>query len=105
VDQFRPKSNALRQWRQLLAILCVGLVVCFATIQVVHTHPDHAASHADCSLCVAAHATAVATAPPIVVIVVSIVSRVEIASPVTRPAALLTFSLFIRPPPAVSLPA
>lgn len=87
-------------WRLLLALLCVLLVAVAGTAQVAHIHAD-STSHADCSLCAAAHVTlhlvpAPAPAPPATVVAVF-----EALPPSVVPSALSTFALFIRPPPAV----
>jgi hypothetical protein len=91
--------------RILLALVCVLLVVVAGTVQVAHTHADGAVTHADCSLCAAAHITvplvqAPAQAPPD-----AVVSVLEAEPPSVLPIALSTFALFTRPPPAGFVPA
>jgi hypothetical protein len=105
VDSRRPKLEANATCRLVLAFLCIGLVVIGSMIQVTHSHSDHSSSHADCSLCVVAHGSAVAAAPTITVITVTMVSQLEAPSPVTQPQALLPFALFTRPPPVDIVPA
>lgn len=96
-----PSRRTRSPWRFLLATLCVLLVVAAGTVQVAHVHADGPDTHADCSLCAAAHVTVQvvhtpASAPP-----VSVVSVIDaIPAPVT-PSVLSTFALFTRPPPAV----
>ena len=95
------RQNAHSSWRFLLALLCVLLVVVAGTAQVAHAHADGAVNHADCSLCVAAHATVhfvqtPAPAPP--AMVVAVLEALPLAA---TPSALSTFALFTRPPPAV----
>ena len=96
-----PRMSAKSPWRILLALVCVLLVVVAGTAQVVHAHADGAATHADCSLCAAAHVTVhleqtPAPAPPVVIIAVLEAQPVSVA-----PSVLSTFALFTRPPPAV----
>jgi hypothetical protein len=100
VDLYSANPSRRWSWRAFLTVLCIGLVVFSATVQVAHSHADHETSHADCSLCVVSHAAALTAAPPIVLVLVTFVSRVEIATPITRPQPLLSFALFTRPPPA-----
>jgi hypothetical protein len=78
--------------------MCVLLVVVAGTIQVAHTHAD-AATHADCSLCVAAHVTIHLAQTPAPALTATVVAVLEPVRPVVRPTALSTFALFIRPPP------
>lgn len=102
MDYDRTNANAarMRLWRVILAVLCIGLVALGTTVQVAHSHLDKDASHADCSLCVIAHVGAEAVPAPVTLAVATFVSLIETTSPVTRPAAVLTFALFTRPPPA-----
>ena len=94
-----------RPWRLLLAILCVLLVVVSGTVQIAHTHADGADTHANCSLCAAAHITvhlAQAPAPTQVAAVVTVLAAVP---PSVVSTALCTFALFTRPPPVDVVPA
>lgn len=97
LDPIRPRGSA---WKLVVALLCVVLAVLAGTAQVVHMHADGTDTHADCSLCAAAHVgvqAAVqvqAVAPP-----VRLVQAVEFRLQ-PRPARLdLGFALFDRPPP------
>jgi hypothetical protein len=95
-------GNSLRIF---LALVCVLLVVVAGTVQVAHTHADGTVTHADCSLCVAAHIAVPlvqipAPAPP-----VAVVSALEVEPPSVLPIALSTFALFTRPPPVGAVPA
>ena len=93
------KTHTGSTWRVLLALLCVLLVVVAGTAQVAHTHAD-AASHPDCSLCVATHVTMHLVATPAPAPTAAVVAVLECLPPVVRPTALSTFALFTRPPPA-----
>ncbi len=96
-----PSQSMNRSWRFFLALFCVLLVVVAGTVQVVHTHADGAATHADCSLCAAAHVTVQLVQTPAPAPSVTVVAILEaLPGPVT-PSALSTFALFTRPPPAV----
>lgn len=82
-----------------MALVCALLVVFAGVVQVAHTHPGQCGTHADCSLCVAAHLTvqmaqSPAPAPPVQVIAVFEAAPVRSAA-----SALSTFALFTRPPP------
>jgi hypothetical protein len=98
------RNSATSAWRVFLAFFCILLVMVSGTVQVAHTHADGADTHADCSLCSAAHiivhlAQTPAAAPP-----VAVVTRVEVDLPTVLPIALSTFALFTRPPPAAVFP-
>ena len=89
-------------WRHLLAILCVLLVVIAGTAQVAHTHTGSADTHADCSLCAAAHVTVqMDQAPAAPVPAVAVIATLESLPAAVVPSVLCTFALFTRPPPAV----
>jgi hypothetical protein len=95
-----PKRRDGATWRILLAVLCAVLVVVAGAAQVIHMHADGTDTHADCSLCAAAHLSVhVATAPaPLALLVVSAMpgsrQRRRPVIPVSH------FALFTRPPPA-----
>lgn len=89
----------------LLAILCVLLVVVAGTAQVAHSHADGTDTHADCSLCVAAHVTVHIAKTPAPARPVAVVARVEALLQAVLPSALTPFSLYIRPPPVAVVPA
>lgn len=81
------------------------LVVVAGTVQVAHTHADGAATHADCSLCAAAHVTvnlvqSPAPAPP-----ARVVAVLHTLPLLVVPSALSTFALFTRPPPVDTVSA
>jgi hypothetical protein len=93
------RARTRSTWRIFLALVCVLLVVVAGTAQVAHTHAD-AATHADCSLCVAAHVIVHLVATPAPAPTAAVVAVLECLPPVARPTALSTFALFTRPPPA-----
>jgi hypothetical protein len=98
-------TRAGHPWRVLLALLCLFLVVIAGTVQVAHTHADGAITHADCSLCAAAHVTVQVTQSPVPAPSTAVVTLLEAVPPVILPAALSTFALFTRPPPVDIVPA
>jgi hypothetical protein len=97
-------SRTSQSWRIFFALLCVLLVVVAGTVQVAHTHAD-AANHADCSLCVAAHVAVHLVQSPVPAPTVAVVAKLESEPRSILPAALSTFALFTRPPPAAVVPA
>jgi hypothetical protein len=101
---FRRKSG-VHAWTLVLAFVCILLVVVAGTVQVAHSHTGNADTHADCSLCAAAHITIHPAQTPAPAPSISVVSRVEVDPPSVLPVALSTFALFTRPPPAAISPA
>jgi hypothetical protein len=98
-------DRADRPWRILLALLCVLLVLVAGTVQVAHNHADGADRHADCPLCVAAHATVHIVKTPAAAPSAAVVARVEALLQAVFPSAPTPLSLFIRPPPVAVVPA
>jgi hypothetical protein len=92
-------------WRILLALACVLLVVVAGTVQVAHTHADGTDTHADCSLCAAAHITVHLVQTPIPAPAAVVVNMREALLPAILPNTLIPFALFIRPPPVAAVPA
>lgn len=84
-----------------MAVLCVVLAVLAGTVQIVHLHADGTDTHANCSLCAAAHLSVqgvhqqVFTPPP-----VRMVRAVELKRQSRTATTDLSFALFHRPPPA-----
>lgn len=85
--------------------VCILLVAVAGTVQVAHSHADGADTHADCSLCSAAHVIVHLAQIPAPITSVAVVIQVEVDPPTVLPVALSTFALFTRPPPAADLPA
>jgi hypothetical protein len=99
------RTHATHPWRIFLALVCVLLVVVAGTVQVAHTHADGADTHANCSLCTAAHVTVHLVQTPIPAPAASVVTVLESLPPSVLPTALSTFALFTRPPPVAAVPA
>jgi len=94
------------RWRAAVAVLCAFLVVLAGAVQVAHSHPVATASHADCSLCVAAHIALQAPQTPAQAAPSAVVTAVEVAPVQVGRTAVRSFALFTRPPPQVAeLPA
>jgi hypothetical protein len=94
------KNRTQSTWRILLALLCVLLVAVAGTVQVVHTHTDGTDTHADCSLCAAAHVTVHLAHTPAPAPTVRVIAVLETHPASAVSSALSTFALFTRPPPA-----
>jgi hypothetical protein len=99
------RNSATSAWRVFLAFFCILLVVVAGTVQVAHSHADGTDTHADCSLCSAAHVIVHLVQTPAPAPSVAVVIQVEAEPPTVLPVALSTFALFTRPPPAAVFPA
>ena len=98
-------ARAGHPWRTLLALVCLVLVVLAGTVQVAHTHADGSVTHADCSLCAAAHIAVQAAQSPVPAPAVAVFTALEELPLSVLPAAISTFALFTRPPPVDIVPA
>jgi len=105
VTDIRQLRQAGRSWRLLLALVCVLLVVVSGTVQVAHAHADGTNTHADCSLCAAAHITVHLAQTPAPAAVAAVVAVPETLPAAVLPNRLCTFALFNRPPPVDVVPA
>src|SRR5690242_2100650 len=99
------KPERMRGLRMAVAVLCALLVVFAGLVQVAHTHAGSAATHADCSLCVAAHSTVHLAQSPVPATPTPVITRAESAPVSPAASALSTFALFTRPPPAIAAAA
>jgi hypothetical protein len=93
-------NRGVMQWRLVLGLLCIALVVFAGTVSIAHGHDD-GINHADCGLCATAHAPVQLAVSPALVPVAQVFARVEASLPPARPRTLSRFALFTRPPPAV----
>ena len=100
-----PKPERMSGLRMAVAVLCALLIVFAGVVQVAHTHPGGAATHADCSLCVAAHSTVHLTQSPVPASPTPVITRAESAPVRPAASALSAFALFTRPPPAIAAAA
>jgi len=81
----------------LLALLCVCLLLSTATLELTHSHADGV--HADCSLCVTAHAVASFVSAPALLVLFAQIAAVTLFARVLILAKAENFALFTRPPP------
>jgi hypothetical protein len=95
----RHEERTRSTWRILLALVCVLLVAVAGTVQVAHTHADGTDTHADCSLCAAAHITVHLAQTPVPAPSAAVVTLLEALPLSVLPSVLSTFALFTRPPP------
>jgi len=98
----QPKNAKVTQWRLILGLLCIALVIFGVTVSLAHGHEQESVSHADCGLCAATHVAVQLSAAPALVPVAQVFTRVEIYIPAARPRNLARFALFTRPPPAIA---
>lgn len=104
-SDFRMADIALRRrdgtaLKIFLALLCVVLVMLAGTAQVLHMHADGTDTHANCSLCAAAHVGVQVTSAPVPSATLEVSARQEVRD-TPRPANRVSaFALFTRPPPA-----
>ncbi len=98
---FRRLPKTPGQWRLIVGLLCIALVVLAGTLSVAHGHEDVNVSHADCGLCATAHVTVQLAEAVTLIPVAQVFARVEASIPPDRSRTLSRFALFTRPPPAV----
>jgi hypothetical protein len=88
--------------RHLTTLLCVLLLVFGTTLQMTHAHSS-GESHADCSLCVTAHAATTVPVPQIALVLPAALAETPPPAPTSpRVPAYCAHPLSIRPPPAVA---
>jgi hypothetical protein len=88
--------------RILVVLLCVLLILFVGATQALHIHASDEAANPGCSLCAVAHVTALATpvlASPVVAEIVNLVAEPCL---VAAPKQFFSFSLYVRPPPAMT---
>jgi hypothetical protein len=95
------QSRAECSWRLLLAILCVLLVMVSGTLQVAHAHADGADTHANCSLCAAAHITVQVAQTPAPVQAAPMIGVLHVLPAPVLASGVCVYALFTRPPPSV----
>jgi hypothetical protein len=96
-----PTPHMRSPWRLFLGVLCIALILVAGTLSVTHTHADGRV-HSDCGLCVTAHASVHASAPPPQILMSAVFVEIEASRPIARPQSAPQFALFSRPPPADS---
>jgi len=81
-----------------LALLCVLLLVCAASVELLHHHAD--GDHHACALCMVAHAVSFGVAAPSLLTVLSIFVALLTLYRTATVHQAHCFALFTRPPPA-----
>jgi len=82
-----------------LVLLCVLVVLCATTIEVVHLCPNQGLSNAPCPICVTAQTTILAVAAVVLPLLLA-EATVCTCRPVRSLSVFHGFNLFIRPPPS-----
>lgn len=88
--------------RFLVVVLCVLLILFVGATQALHIHAANEAANPGCSLCAVAHVTALPApvlAGPVVAEFVAVVADPD---SVSAPNRFFSFSLYVRPPPALT---
>ena len=85
---------------RLLGVLCVALVVMSGTLSVTHPAQHEGIPHADCSLCLTAHAVVQEVAAPAEILISQVFTAVIVTQAPAPRRLLARFALFSRPPPA-----
>ena len=86
----------------VLCFLCCALLTLSGVVQAGHIHADGQAVQTDCALCHVAHLVVPPAAPQSLPRPVRIVARVSTALQPIRTQLFFVFSLFTRPPPALT---
>lgn len=97
-----PKGVGATRSKVWLTLLCVLLLVFIGTVQVVHLHSDGTDTHANCSLCVVAHAAVQTLVPFAVPAPATKMEPSERPLQSSRSGQAPVFALFTRPPPVLS---
>jgi hypothetical protein len=89
--------------RTLVVLLCVLLILFVGATQALHIHASDEAANPGCSLCAVAHVTAL-PAPLLAALAVAepVTSSVAEAESISAPQRYFSFSLYVRPPPALT---
>ncbi len=102
----RTRRTDWKQFRQVLAWLCVVLILVTGSVHLLHQHPaGEDATAPPCGLCAVAHMVVL----PVPVIQQPVVAQAfttfvlqQVQAPPPRTAAP---NLYVRPPPVLTLPA
>ena len=86
----------------VLAFLCCALIILSGIVQAGHIHTDGQATQTDCALCHVAHLVVQPAAPQLLPRSACVVARVSTAPQPRRTQFFFVFSLFTRPPPALT---
>ncbi len=97
----RVTSDPRRKSKFCLGLLCIALVLIAGLLQVTHSHQEGSPSHADCALCVTAHASVSPASLVVLPVALKHSTRVEVAPPPPSLRCFFTRCFYIRPPPVV----
>lgn len=86
--------------RNLVAILCVLLILFVGATQALHVHASDEAANPGCGLCAVAHVSALPAPAVATLVVAEAVAPVAAVEPLSAPQRFFSFSLYTRPPPA-----
>jgi hypothetical protein len=96
------RGDGRRSLRVLTALVCVLLILFVGAAQVLHMHAQDEAANASCSLCAVAHAAALPAPVLGTLAVAEAVATIAAPYAVSAPNRFFAFSLYVRPPPAVT---
>jgi len=103
MKSFLPSRNDNNHTpRILVVLLCVLLILFVGATQALHTHASNEAANPGCSLCAVAHVTALPAPVLASPVVAEIVDPVAEPDTVAVPIRFFSFSLYVRPPPAMT---
>ena len=101
-DRHAGRSTRSQALRGLIAFLCVLLILFVGAAQVLHTHAADESANPGCSLCTVAHVSATVTPAVQSPILTKVAVDAPSAATPDSPARVVTFSLYVRPPPALT---
>jgi hypothetical protein len=96
------RSRDSRTSRSLVVLLCVLLMLFVGATQVLHIHASDDAANPGCSLCAVAHVSALPAPSLAAPIAAESVAPIAPVDPVSVPQRFFSFSLYVRPPPALT---
>ena len=88
--------------RVMLCFLCCALITFGGIVQAGHIHANGQAVQTDCALCHVAQLVVHPAAPQSLPRAVPLIARVSTALQPIRTRLLFVYSLFTRPPPALT---
>ena len=98
-----PSRNGHRQTpRTLVVLLCVLLILFVGATQALHIHASNEAANPGCSLCAVAHVTALPAPVLAVPVAAEVVVSIAQSDAISAPQRFFSFSLYVRPPPALT---
>jgi len=101
MSSLQTSRSQSRTLRTLVALVCVLLILFVGAAQALHVHASGEAANPGCSLCAVAHVSPLPTPVLATPVVAEVVLPVAQPDPVSAPNRFFSFSLYVRPPPAV----